>query len=236
MTERHYSGSELDLFAKAFNWKRYWSSIVVPYLHGDVLDVGAGLGATIATLAPRQPEARWTALEPDPSLVARLTSEVGSGTLPSSTRVVQGITADLVGGAQFDTVLYIDVLEHIDDDSMEVTNAERLLRSGGHLVIVAPAHNWLFTPFDRAIGHYRRYSSRVLRGLLSPRLEICELRYLDSVGLLASLANRLLLNTADPKPSQIAVWDKAMVPFSRILDPLLRGSLGKSVVAVARKR
>lgn len=236
MTERHYSGSELDLFSRALNWKRYWSSKVTPFVRGEVLDVGAGLGATIATLAPLQPAAQWTALEPDPALIARLTQETSRGTLPANVQIVQGITADLVDNSRFDTALYIDVLEHIEDDRAEIANVRRLLRPGGYLIVLAPAHNWLYTPFDRAIGHFRRYSRPTLRRVLAPHFDICSIRYLDSVGMLASLANRILLNTADPKPSQIELWDRYMVPASRMLDPLFRGWVGKSLIAVARPR
>src|SRR5262249_52253894 len=94
---------------------------------------------------------------------------------------------------------------------------------------------WLFTPFDAAIGHYRRYAKGMLRGVAPAGLPLVRLAYLDAAGMLASLGNRLVLRSAVPTPTQIAVWDRFLVPFSRWIDPLLGYSIGKSVLAVWQK-
>src|SRR5205814_658951 len=107
---------------------------------------------------------------------------------------------------------------------------------GGHVVVLAPANQWLYTPFDEAIGHYRRYTKKTLEALTADHLELRRLFYLDAVGLLASLGNRLLLQRAMPNPRQIAVWDRFLVRLSRLVDPLLAYSAGKSVVGVWRKQ
>jgi hypothetical protein len=136
----------------------------------------------------------------------------------------------------FDTIIYIDVLEHIKEDRSELTEAARRLRLGGHVLVLAPAHQWLYTRFDNAVGHYRRYCKKTLAALTPDDLELVRLIYLDSAGLLASLGNRLMLHSAVPTPRQIAVWDKGLVPLSRLVDPLLFYSMGKSVLAVWRKK
>ena len=89
--------------------------------------------------------------------------------------------------------------------------------------------------FDAAIGHARRYSRGTLRDAVPPGL-VCErLDYLDSVGMLASLGNRLLLRAAQPTAGQIALWDGVMVPLSHVLDPLLMRRVGKSVLGIWRR-
>ncbi len=233
MTGHDYAGSELDLFSAAHNWKRYWSGRVAPFVRGHVLDVGAGIGATIDALGGLA-GTHWTALEPDSGLAARIEARRGQFAVPVD--VVCGRLSDLPTDQRFDSLLYIDVLEHIEDDAGELRNACALLASGGHVVVLAPAHQWLYSPFDRAIGHYRRYSRAALRRCLPEDLQLVSLDYLDSAGLLASLANRLLLRSAQPTPGQIALWDRALVPVSRWLDPCFGGVLGKSVLLVARRR
>ena len=135
----------------------------------------------------------------------------------------------------FDTVIYIDVLEHIELDREETTAAYSRMNRGAHLVILAPALPFLYSPFDRAVGHYRRYTKASLRKAIDPRLETVSEFYLDSIGLFASLANRLLLHSAAPSRRQIEVWDRLMVPISKIMDKLLFYSVGKTVVGVYRK-
>ena len=99
-------------------------------------------------------------------------------------------------------------------------------------MVLAPAHEALYTPFDRAIGHFRRYSTRSLRDLAPDCLSERRVIYLDSCGVLASLGNRLLLRQAAPTSQQILTWDRYLVPCSRWLDPLLLHKAGKSVLAV----
>ena len=223
MSEFAYVGTELDLFAAATNWKSYLRSRVAPYLGRDVLEVGAGFGGTTRLLCSGQHD-RWICLEPDPELAGRAADLIRAGDLPPCCQAVVGTTAEVAEPAAFDTILYIDVLEHIEDDAGEVSRAAPLLRPGGHLIALSPAHPWLYTPFDKAIGHYRRYTKRTLAALAPPGgLELVRLDYLDTVGLLASLGNKVVLNKAMPSRGQIATWDKLMVPISRLVDPVLAG-------------
>ena len=143
--------------------------------------------------------------------------------------------ADLPADDRFDTILYMDVLEHIEDDRAEAEAAARRLRAGRPLVVLSPAHQWLFTPFDHAIGHFRRYNLETLTALTPAGMEQVSARYLDTVGLLASLGNRLLLKSAMPTAGQIAFWDRVLVRMSRAVDPILRYRWGKSVLVVWKR-
>lgn len=234
-TDFTYVGSELDLFSAAKNWKSYFRDRLKPYLGDDVLEVGAGLGGTTKVLC-RGTEKRWVCLEPDTALIARLDQEIASGGLPKCCETRVGTLESFDESETYDTILYMDVLEHIEDDRGEVARAAKHLRSGGHIIALSPAHQWLFTPFDQAIGHCRRYTKAGFGSLAGADLETVRLNYLDSIGFFASLANKLILKSAMPKPSQIAFWDNVLVPMSRVVDPVLGFSAGKSVLAVWRKK
>ena len=58
---------------------------------------------------------------------------------------------------EYDTILYLHVLEHIENDQDEIREAEKRLKKGGHLLIMVPAHQKIYSNLDRAVGHYRRY-------------------------------------------------------------------------------
>jgi SAM-dependent methyltransferase len=229
-----YVGTELDLFATAEHWKSYVRRRVHPFIGRHVLEVGAGTGGTTRFLCDHRPE-RWLCLEPDSSLGDRLIAAIHDGELADCCEARIGTLADLDERDQFDTILYMDVLEHIEDDRAELIRAADQLEPGGHLIVLAPAHQWLFTPFDEAIGHFRRYTKSSLRAVGPNGLALRRLDYLDAIGMLASLGNRLVLKSSMPNPGQIAVWDRLMVPLSRLVDPLLTYSLGKSVLAIWRK-
>ncbi len=230
-----YVGTELDVFAHARRWKAYWARQVRPFLRGDVLEVGAGLGVNTALLLG-EGQASWTCLEPDVALARRIEETLGEWQTTFLVRVLTCKLADLPPGEQFDAILYVDVLEHIADDRAEIEHADAHLRADGHLIVVAPAHQSLFTEFDRAIGHHRRYSRTALSALIPEGYRAVRLIYLDSVGLLASAANRLVLHRATPTLRQILAWDRVLVPLSRVVDPLFRYRMGKSVLGVWEKQ
>lgn len=228
-----YSGNELELFAAAVNWKAYWSSQILPYLGNDVLELGAGLGATARTLN-HKPYRRWLGLEPDQAMCDTVRARQGPD-MPAGYQIRHGTSADLAPEERFDTVLYIDVLEHIEDDRAELERACAHLVPGGHLIIVAPAHNRLYSDFDKKVGHHRRYDKPMLRAIVPAPLNVRQLHYLDSVGMLASLLNRLVLKSDSPSPAQIRLWDSIMVRASRWVDVLTGHRLGKSIVCILEK-
>src|SRR5687768_13800067 len=133
MSNLEYQGRELELFSHAKNWKRYWSKTLRPYIGGRVLEVGAGMGANTPVMQSGRVSG-WTCLEPDSTLVTALRAKRASGEMPQGCEIVHGTLAELPPGDLFDTVLYIDVMEHIADDAAEFQRATQVLAPGGHLV------------------------------------------------------------------------------------------------------
>jgi SAM-dependent methyltransferase len=227
-----YIGEELTLFQLAENWKRYVASRLRPYIHGRVLEVGAGLGANVPYFF-RSDLSGYVSLEPDGRLCDEYRRQQLDGKIPAACELVQGTLDSLAAEETFDTIIYIDVLEHIEDDRAEFARAFSRLRSGGRLCILCPAHNRLYSPFDQAIGHFRRYDKRMFRALSDERPLVLE--YLDSAGLLASGANKLLLRQTYPNEQQILLWDRVLVRLSRCVDPLVARRIGKSILGVWAK-
>jgi ubiquinone/menaquinone biosynthesis C-methylase UbiE len=233
-TELDYPGSELEIFAEATVWRTYWQGQIKQFIGQRVLEVGAGIGSVTASLARHGVE-HWVALEPDPGMARDLDELRRYGALPACCEPRLGTIADLAPGERFDTVLYADVLEHIQDDRQELARAARHLDSGGTLIVLAPAHQWLYSPFDAAIGHFRRYAVSDLLNVTPARMTMLRARYLDCAGLAASWCNRLALKQAVPTATQIKVWDRLMVRASRLIDPVIGYRFGKSVLVVWRK-
>ena len=231
----NYSGTELALFQQATHWKHYWASRLIPLIHGDVLEVGAGIGSNTRLLLPKCNFHSWTLLEPDADLFQQLSDLKVTGhpctlehylKLPSSGKV-----------KKFDTILYLDVLEHISSDHQEIELVSKLLNPDGTLIVLAPAHQFLFSPFDQSIGHFRRYNKSSLRQLVpAPLFSEESLEYLDSLGTLASMLNRFLLRKHQPSTADILFWDRFLVPVSRTIDPLFQFSIGKTIIGVWKRR
>ena len=235
MVEQYiYPGSELALFAKAFHWKRYFSSHIKTYIQKNVVEVGAGIGATTALLN-QGTASKWILLEPDEVLARALSERIDRHEFPENCEVLVGTLAQLSHVNKIDTIIYIDVLEHIEDDINEMKRASGLLNENGHLIILSPAFPSLFSPFDKALGHHRRYTIRNLKKIMPEEMKVVELKYLDTIGFVASLANRLLLKQSYPTEKQISVWDKMLIPISKITDKIFLHSFGRTVLAIWKK-
>jgi SAM-dependent methyltransferase len=232
MSEFKYPGAELELFAAVSNWKAYWLRQIRPFVSGDILEVGAGIGSNTPFLDPGG-TGRLICLEPDPVLAGELANYIAATKL----RRAEGVCGTLqsLAGQQFDTILYIDVLEHIGNDRDELKQAASRLRPGGHLIVLSPAHQRLFSPFDAAIGHFRRYNRSMLRRISPAGLRLERMRYLDCAGLILSAANMGLLRQSMPTKAQLRLWDRWMVPISQVLDKLFLYSVGKTIIAVRRR-
>jgi len=230
-----YIGAELEIFRHATNWKNYYSRQIRPFFGANVLEVGAGIGATTESLCNGE-QRRWVCLEPDAQMAAEIAAKIEKRELPACCEVVIKTLADLDESEKFDSIIYIDVLEHIEHDGEEVLAAARHLKENGFLIVLAPAHQFLFTPFDKAIGHFRRYNKKSLSALIPAELVCEKLIYLDSIGAFASLGNKLALRRSMPTLRQILLWDRKLVPISIFFDSIIGFHAGKSVLGIWRKQ
>lgn len=232
--DRAYIGQELTIFAHATNWKNYYTSIIQAYFGTRVVEVGAGIGATTLVMCDGSQDI-WICLEPDPILRDKIDWLISNGKLPLCCRTQGGFVSDLTQGNSFDTFIYIDVLEHIEDDYAELAAASDRLSLGGRLIVLSPAFNFLYSPFDRSIGHYRRYDKKMFQALTPKDCKIEKMMYLDSIGMVTSLVNRFILRQSMPTIEQILLWDQRIIPLTKWIDQLTGYKSGRSLLGIWRK-
>lgn len=225
-----YEGTELELFREAANWKSYFGGFLRRWISGDVIEVGAGIGGSTRHLL-HEGVRSWRCVEPDQRFRDSLL-EVQAQTPMNIPLFVESGTLSVVSDPDADCILYIDVLEHIAEDREELQRACSHLRVGGRIVILAPAHQALYSPFDSMIGHHRRYGRKTIHASIPQDCRLEGIWFLDSVGALLSFGNRALLRQKLPSPAQIRWWDTRIIPVSRHVDRFLRYRFGKSVVWV----
>lgn len=232
---KDYIGNELELFKHAHHWKEYYAKFFKHLLKGNVLEVGAGIGETTHFLCDGTQKS-WVCLEPDHELAKEIILKKEQGYLPSFIEVKRDTLDGMEANRRFDAIIYIDVIEHIEHDAAELQKASDFLEPGGRIIILAPAHNYLYSEFDKSIGHFRRYNKQMLLEAIPKELKKIDLRYLDTVGLFASLANKWFLKQDYPNLKQIEFWDNYIIPVSKIIDSVLFYSFGKTVVGIWQKQ
>ncbi len=206
-----------------------------PYLRGRVLEVGAGTGTITRKLVDRYPDITVTALEPAENMIGEL--EAYAALHPRVDVLRQTLATGGLPPGAFDAAMYLNVLEHIADDEAELARAAGALRTGGALLVFGPAHEWLYGDLDYKAGHYRRYSLRQLRSVVTAAgFEIVSLRYFDVFGVVPYWIVYRLLRHNDIPTSTMWAYDRLVVPTSRLLQRLVRHPpVGKNVILVARK-
>ncbi len=237
-TDGHFGAADdLERLGTAESFFNWVLDEFHPYLEGSVLEVGAGTGTITRKLVERYPELRVTALEPAANVFRDLES-IASVT-PRVTALRQTLAAGgpaAAGG--YDAVLYLNVLEHIQDDAAELRLAARALRPGGALLVFGPALPLLYSELDYKAGHYRRYSADGLRRLAQATgFDVVKASYFDVLGVLPYwLVYRLAARTSI---SGTSIWgyDRVIVPLSRLLQRVAPDRLvGKNVLLIATRR
>jgi SAM-dependent methyltransferase len=134
-----------------------------------------------------------------------------------------------------DTVVCLNVLEHIEDDLFALEQMRRVLVPGGHLALLVPAHQLLYGEFDRAVGHFRRYGKKELAAkLIRAGFAVCEVKFFNLAAVIPWLINGRLLKRAYLPEGQVNLADR-LVPLLK-LERLIGPPCGISVIAIAQKQ
>lgn len=221
----------IDRMAEAGNYNDWLLERGAAFVGKRVLDFGAGIGTFTAALASR---AEVVALEPDPEFLPRLRERFAGDDRVTVVHADAGWLADADPRERFDTVLCLNVLEHIRDDEIVLRGFHDRLSPGGHLLLLVPAHRALYGAIDRSVGHERRYSRRSLLSLLDRTgFEPADVRYVNPLGALGWLVSSRLLRRPQVPAGPLRAYDR-LVPALQLLDRLPL-PFGLSVWAVARR-
>jgi SAM-dependent methyltransferase len=228
-----YFGRDLEAMAFAPRYHQWILDTIAPHLGRDIAEIGAGSGNFTRLLAA-DPVRRITALEPSHNMFPQLATLQEAHINVQARNSLLANSPDLLTAA-FDSVLYINVLEHVDDDAAELQLAWRALKPGGRLVVFVPALQWLYSDFDRLIGHHRRYQKSSLRALArAGGYQIDTLCWFDIAGILPWYANFVLLRRQNI-PRAVALYDTLVVPVMKVLEGLVSPPVGKNLLLVGRK-
>jgi SAM-dependent methyltransferase len=206
------------------------ASILRPWMRGRFLEIGAGIG-NLTRYFLEAPS--LTVVDVNGEYLAELTRRYAPARLATE---VMDVTApvDPLGDRVFDTILMVNVLEHLEDHESVLRRVHRHLAPDGHLLLLVPAHPALFGGVDREAGHVRRYERRGLAATLGGTgFEVVTLRYFNMLGALGWWVNIRLLGRRY-LPSLQARLLEWLVPVLRLED-LIAPPFGLSLIAVARR-
>ena len=232
-TDQAYFGRDLEAMSFAVNYHRWIAGQLRPFLGRRVVEAGAGSGNFTEMLLEAGPE-HITALEPSENMFPLLRRRWEGDDRVTCMQSFFGDAAPKLAG-NCDSVVYVNVMEHVEDDAGELRMAWEALPAGGHVCIYVPALPALFSAFDRAVGHHRRYTRATLRErLLGAGFEISRLTYCDFLGIVPwylafTLGGKIL------QGGHVSTYDRWVVPLACRLEGLVPPPIGKNLLAIGRK-
>lgn len=226
-----YFGKDLEAMSFANNYHRWLIAEFLPYIKGSVAEVGAGVG-NVSRLTLEADIKSLTAFEPSANMYPLLKEALGAD---ARAKAINGFFGKEPVDECFDTVMYVNVLEHIEDDLAELAGVRAALAEEGYLLIFVPALPWLYSELDRQVGHFRRYTKSGLVALAQQAgFSVVKVRYFDVAGILPWYVHFTLLKNTIGAGS-VSLYDKLVVPTMRMVEGLVPPPIGKNLLLVAKK-
>ncbi len=202
-----------------------------PFLKGEIVEVGAGIGQFTELIGQLANATHLTAIEPDGAFCEQFRNR-----LPK-VNLIQGTAADLPQQTACDGIVTINVLEHIREDQAELSRYAALLQKHqGVLCLFVPARQEIYAALDKDFGHYRRYGRAELRRKLETSgFRVLRLKYFNLIGYFAWGLTFRLLRKRSFNEQSVRFFDRFIFPIGYGLESrVLRPPFGQSLLAVAR--
>ena len=233
-----YVGKDLEAMSFAINYHKWILDELKPFTGQHVVEVGAGTGSFSELLLELKPQS-LALVEPSEmffSLEKNIANRTGETDLSLLNTVFTDAAGTNAAKQRPDTVIYVNVLEHIEDDEHELKTVFDTLADGGHCLIFVPALMSLYGEFDRKVGHFRRYSKKELeQKCRAAGFSIVRSFFFDIAGVLPWYVKYRMLNSDSLGSQAVTAYDNLVVPIMRRIEPVIGVPIGKNLLAVLRK-
>ena len=226
--------SDLEIMNQATNYRNWMYRQIAPHVGKRILEIGAGIGNFTEFFQDRE-----LVVPSDifPDCVEYLERRFADrrNVRPLALDIAAEKAPDLVRYG-FDTVVCLNVLEHIEDDDLALQRMWNALAPRGRLILLVPACQFIYGTVDRSLGHFRRYSRRsLLPKMRSAGFEIEASFFMNLPGIAGWLLNNRVLRRRQESRDQVVFFDRFIVPLVERLERVIAPPIGMSLIAIGRK-
>jgi SAM-dependent methyltransferase len=202
--------------AGAKNYHSWTFQLCEPYLRGRVLEVGCGVGNFSSRIATHERVSSLLSIDVSEAALRHCRANVACGKI--AFRQASLFEVD----DRFDTIICMHVIEHIEDDFAAIAHMLDCVAPGGTLFLIVPAHQALFTWFDASVGHYRRYSKRMLTDLITrlgdSRRLLIDQWYYNTVAAIGYFCMYRVLGRKRVG-AEVGIFDRVVAPVLQRIEP-----------------
>ena len=228
-----YQGlTTLEILTEAKNYNRWIADNFYADIQAPLLEFGSGIGNISELLRSYTP---LCLTDTDERMLAHLKNKFSHihDVSVHYLDITQPPPEHLV--ESFQTVIGINVLEHIEDDEKALFHLGNVLKPSGRLLLLVPAKQWAYTELDKQLGHFRRYEKKELaEKLAKASFQIEKLYFFNIVGLLSWIIRDKIQRSGGLRPYQVSSFD-SIVPILKRVEAKVRMPLGISLIAIAQK-
>ena len=223
--ENHLGGDE------ARNYRKYEYDMVAPHVGRSMLEIGSGLGHFSEQFAGRLDY--LVVSDNDPYCVEQLRERYAGD---EDVEVIElALPAEIKISRTVDTVVMMNVLEHIKDDVRALKDLAAVVEPGGRIVIWVPGYMQLYGDFDRKVGHVTRYPPAILsKSVTAAGLTIESIKPINFLGGIAWWAAVRRGGAGYPDPRLVKIYDRTVIPLTKLIERWVRPPFGQTVLCVAR--
>jgi 2-polyprenyl-3-methyl-5-hydroxy-6-metoxy-1,4-benzoquinol methylase len=222
----------LATMSKATNYNRWLFRNISPYLGQRILEIGGGVGSMTRMFLGRKLIVSTDVTDYNISHMKRQFSR-NKNFHAVKTDISRGVSG--LNRFRFDTVVCINVLEHIKDDVATIRNAGSLLDKKGHLVLLVPAFSRIYGTIDRSDSHFRRYDKAVtIKKVEKAGFRVIKSFYMNVPGFFGWYYHGKLLKAKTHPEGDISFFDK-LVPIFSFFEKIFKPPFGLSLIVIAEK-
>lgn len=228
---QHATGRQLESDHGKPRYLAYQRELIRPHCGRSVLEVGAGLGEFAEGFTSSD---RYIVTDIDSGAVQKMKMRFVDR--PEVEVQQFDIDGHTVLPSPVETLIAINVLEHIDDDVAALQRLSQSLTESGNIILFVPGYQQLYGDFDREVGHFRRYTPETLADSAHAAGLVVDVAHpVNFLGAFAWWAAVRKGGANTPKPKLVSIYDRTVVPLTRTLEKRVKVPFGQSVLCVARK-
>ncbi len=237
MDDSYVGHENLELISHSHRFNNWLFEQILPGLYGDILEVGSGIGTFTDKLINNFPASNITLTDVSLEYCRELNNKY-SGNKKISTYQLDlnnNVDYERIGYGKFDSIVAINVLEHVEKDEFALRQLYRMLKDKGTLTLLVPCHGFLYNVIDKNVGHFRRYTKSDLEAKTrKTEFTMDRMFYFNVLGILGWYLNGNLFKSSQVSGTGLKVMD-VLVPILKRMERITGRRAGLSIICYLKK-